>query len=91
MRGPYLARLEMHRKMREINLDATTLLGNYQELLIEFFRIFGNKKCCTNDLKIFLEFLDVQQRPDFAAKLLQDSGITSTSLPQNVCINLNHF
>lgn len=84
MRGPYLARLEMHKRMRGMNLDADARLGDYQELLIEYFRIFGNKKCCTNDLKMFLEHLDVKRRSDFAAKLLQDTGITSTSLPQNV-------
>lgn len=74
----------MHRRMRGMKLDADALLGDYQELLIEYFRIFGNKKCCTNDLKMFLEFLDVPRRSDFAAKLLQDTGITSTTLPQNV-------
>lgn len=74
----------MHRRMRGLKLDADALLGDYQELLIEYFNIFGNKKCCTNDLKMFLEFSDVQRRSDFAAKLLQDTGITSTTLPQNV-------
>lgn len=74
----------MHRRIRGMKLDADVLLGDYQDLLIEYFRIFGNKKCCTNDLKMFLEYLDVQRRSDFAAKLLQDTGITSTTLPQNV-------
>lgn len=76
--------------MRELQLDAEALLGDYQELLIEYFRIFGNKKCCTNDLKMFLEYLDVGRRTDFAMKLLQDTGITSTTLPQNVNLFLSN-
>jgi N-terminal acetyltransferase B complex non-catalytic subunit len=86
MRGPYLARLQMHKKMRDLKLDANALLGDYQELLIDYFRLFGNKKCCTNDLKIFLDYLDIEKRIEFAAKLVRDSAITSTSLPQNVSI-----
>lgn len=74
----------MHRRMRGMQLDADVMLGDYQDLLIEYFRIFGNKKCCTNDLKMFLVHLDVERRSDFAEKLLQDTGITSTTLPQNV-------
>jgi N-terminal acetyltransferase B complex non-catalytic subunit len=76
----------MHKKMRDLKLDAESLLGDYQDLLIEYFKIFGNKKCCTNDLKMFLEYLDVSRRPEFATKLLQDTGITSTTLPQNVSL-----
>jgi N-terminal acetyltransferase B complex non-catalytic subunit len=86
-RGPFLARLEMHKKMRQLNLDADTLLGDYQDLLVEYFRIFGNKKCCVNDLKMFLEHLDVSRRAELASKLIQDTGISSTTLPQNVIQN----
>ncbi len=89
LRGPYLARLALHKKMCDLNLDADLLLGNYQDLLIEYFRNFGNKKCCTNDLKRFLENLDVHQRSELATKILHDTGITSTTLPQNVRIKFN--
>lgn len=81
----------MHKKMRDLKLDADSLLGDYQDLLIEYFRIFGNKKCCVNDLKIFLEYLDVERRSELASKLLQDTGISSTSLPQNVSLNQTFY
>ncbi|KAL7041448.1 hypothetical protein ACKWTF_000782 [Chironomus riparius] len=83
VRGPYLARIEMHKRMRNNNLDPEKLFGDYQDLLIEYFSIFGNKKCCVNDLKMFLEHLPVERRSNLASKLLQDTGISSTTLPQN--------
>lgn len=86
VRGPYLARLELHKRMRENNLDADKLLGDYLNLLVELFHIFGDKKCCANDLKLFLEHLTPSRRPQLASKLIQDSGISSTTLPQNVKI-----
>lgn len=84
MRGPYLARIEMHKRMRNNDLDPDALFGDYQNLLIEYFSIFGNKKCCVNDLKMFLEHLPVDRRSELASKLIQDTGISSTTLPQNV-------
>lgn len=86
VRGPFLARLEMHKRMRDNQLNADELLGDYQDLLVEYFRIFGSKKCCANDLKLFLKYLDVERRPELATKLIQDTGISSTTLPQNVII-----
>lgn len=84
VRGPYLARLETHKRMRDLNLNADNLLGDYQELLLNYFRLFGNKKCCANDLKKFLDYLEAGRRPELASKLIQDTGISSTTLPQDV-------
>lgn len=84
MRGPYLARLELHKRMRDNSMNATELLGDYFDLLIEYFHIFGDKKCCANDLKLFIEFLEPYRRPGLASQLIKNSGISSTTLPQNV-------
>lgn len=89
MRGSYLARIEMHRRMSANNLDPNALFGDYQELLVEYFGIFGHKKCCVNDLRMFLEHLDTDRRSELASKLLQDTGISSTVLPQNVRKNVS--
>lgn len=70
--------------MRDSKLNADDLLGDYQELLLNYFRLFGNKKCCANDLKMFLDYLEPSQRPELASKLIQDTGISSTTLPQDV-------
>ena len=74
----------MHKRMRDVNLKADELLGDYQELLLNYFRLFGNKKCCANDLKMFLEYLEPARRSELASKLIQDTGISSTTLPQDV-------
>jgi N-terminal acetyltransferase B complex non-catalytic subunit len=74
--------------MRERNLNAEGLLGDYMNLLLEYFHIFGDKKCCANDLKLFLEFLEPLRRPGFASQLIRDSGISSTTLPQSVGFGL---
>lgn len=84
VRGPFLARFEMHKIMRDLKLDADKLLGDYQDLLLNYFRRFGSKKCCANDLKLFLDYLDARHRPELASKLIQDTGISSTTLPQDV-------
>lgn len=78
--------MELHRVMRENGLNADELLGDYMDLLINFYNIFGNRICCTNDLKLFLEYLDPNRRPGFASKLLQECGISSTTLPENVSV-----
>lgn len=37
-RAPFLARLELHRRMREKSKDANHLLGDYLELMVEYFK-----------------------------------------------------
>jgi N-terminal acetyltransferase B complex non-catalytic subunit len=83
LRGPFLARLKMHKMMRDLKLDAVPLLGDYQDLLVIYFNTFGSKKCCGNDLKMFLEYLEPSKRSYLATRLLKETGIGSTSLPQD--------
>lgn len=78
----------MHKMMRDQKLKADDLLGDYQELLVNYFRIFGNKKCCANDLKMFIDYLEPGRRPELSSKLIQDTGISSTTLPQDVSCSL---
>ncbi|ALC47317.1 psidin [Drosophila busckii] len=82
-RGPYLARLELHQRMRAQQLQAQKLIGDFDELIIEYFKLFGDKSCCTHDIALFLPSISMEQRQSLAAKLLQESGISSTSLPQS--------
>lgn len=83
-RGPYLARLELHQRMRAIQLPAQELVGDFDELIIEYFRLFGDKSCCTHDIALFLPSISMEQRQSLASKLLLESGISSTSLPKSV-------
>ncbi|XP_036322766.1 LOW QUALITY PROTEIN: phagocyte signaling-impaired protein [Rhagoletis pomonella] len=83
VRGPYLARLELHKRMRAEGMDAEALLGDFAELIIEYFRLFGDKPCCTHDIALFLPSISMEARQHVATKLLLESGISSTTLPQN--------
>ncbi|XP_055609943.1 phagocyte signaling-impaired protein, partial [Uranotaenia lowii] len=79
-RGPYLARLELNRLMVEHKYDREQLFGELTDMLLDYFRTFGDKTCCANDLKLFLEYVEPAQRPKFAAKLMQESRINSATL-----------
>lgn len=83
VRGPYLARLQLHKCMTENNIDPKESLGDFLELLVEYFRFFGDKPCCANDLKLFLNYLEPYRRAGLASRLIHDCGISSTTLPQS--------
>lgn len=38
VRGPYLARLDLFRLMKENSLETDKLLGEFEELLVDYFR-----------------------------------------------------
>lgn len=83
VRGPYLARLELHRMMREENADAVALLGEYSQLLLEYFRYFGDRHCCPHDLKLFARHLSSDEYESFPSQLqemaqLSEDGTSST-------------
>lgn len=90
-RGPYLARLELHQRMRAKQLPAQELIGDFDELIIEYFNLFGDKSCCTHDIALFLPSISMEQRQSLANKLLLESGISSNSLPQNVSNAINYL
>uniref|UniRef100_A0A8C2HQA7 N-alpha-acetyltransferase 25, NatB auxiliary subunit n=1 Tax=Cyprinus carpio TaxID=7962 RepID=A0A8C2HQA7_CYPCA len=61
LRGPYLARLELIRRLRECSCPEAQQLGEPLELMFQFFVKFGDKPCCITDLKIFLDLLTPDQ------------------------------
>lgn len=84
IRGPYLGRLELHRVMTINKFNADELLGDFLELLIEYFRLFGDKPCCANDIILFLDCLEPHRRVGLASKLIQVCEISATTLPRSV-------
>lgn len=88
-RAPYLARIHLYRIMKANNADAEQLLGQLMELFVEFFRLFGEKPCCSKNIVNFLDLFTPEKLPDLAAKLLQLCNISSTTLPQTVRILSN--
>ncbi|XP_044739206.1 phagocyte signaling-impaired protein [Chrysoperla carnea] len=91
VRGPWLARLELYIMMEEHNCNPNELLGDYLELLVEYFRKFGDKPCCVYDMKIYIKHLPISRRSDLSSKLLKDVGINSTTLPQSKEQMLRHI
>ncbi|XP_056146641.1 N-alpha-acetyltransferase 25, NatB auxiliary subunit [Lampris incognitus] len=61
LRGPYLARLELIHRLRERGCPEESQLGDPSELMVQFFRKFGDKPCCITDLKIYLHLLSPDQ------------------------------
>lgn len=90
-RGPYLARLELARLMVKHKFDKEQQFGELTELLLDYFRMFGDKTCCANDLKLFLEYVEPAKRPGFAAQLMQECRINPVTLPSSVSLDMMRF
>uniref|UniRef100_A0A7N8YEV2 N-alpha-acetyltransferase 25, NatB auxiliary subunit n=1 Tax=Mastacembelus armatus TaxID=205130 RepID=A0A7N8YEV2_9TELE len=45
LRGPYLARMELMHRLRERGCPEESLLGDPLELMVQFFKKFGDKPC----------------------------------------------
>lgn len=86
VRGPYLARLELHKRMQIKGYNAVELLGDFDNLITEYFHLFGDKPCCIQDISIYLPHLTVEQRKQLAIKLQLETKITATEVPQTVSL-----
>ncbi|XDV54833.1 hypothetical protein PO909_023036 [Leuciscus waleckii] len=68
LRGPYLACLELIRRLRERSCPEVQQLGEPLELMFQFFVKFGDKPSCITDLKIFLDLLAPDQHVQVSAR-----------------------
>lgn len=84
LRGPYLARFELCSKLVEHKMTTVDIVGDISGLFVEYFRKFGHKQCTVSDLRSYLSLLDQEKLTDLATSLIQDVGISSTSVPQSV-------
>uniref|UniRef100_A0A182QA33 Phagocyte signaling-impaired protein n=1 Tax=Anopheles farauti TaxID=69004 RepID=A0A182QA33_9DIPT len=82
IRGPYLARLELNRRMIEQRYAEEQLLGDMFDMLTEYFELFADKPCCALDMKLFLEFVKPALKRRILAKKLA-TGIYSDNLPDS--------
>ncbi|XP_050068451.1 phagocyte signaling-impaired protein [Anopheles maculipalpis] len=81
-RGPYLARLELNRRMVELQYAEEQLFGKMSDMLAEYFELFADKPCCALDMKLFLEFVKpASERRALATKLMNGLGLSSATLP----------
>ncbi|XP_070572285.1 N-alpha-acetyltransferase 25, NatB auxiliary subunit-like [Ptychodera flava] len=56
-RGPFLARMELHKQLKERNLPDIEKLESLQNMLKEYFDLFGDKYCCFGDMAPYLKLL----------------------------------
>uniref|UniRef100_A0A182JR70 Phagocyte signaling-impaired protein n=1 Tax=Anopheles christyi TaxID=43041 RepID=A0A182JR70_9DIPT len=81
-RGPYMARLELNRRMVEQQYAEDQLFGKMSDMLAEYFELFADKPCCALDMKLFLEFVKpAHERRTLATKLTNGLGLSSATLP----------
>uniref|UniRef100_A0A8C0HG27 N-alpha-acetyltransferase 25, NatB auxiliary subunit n=1 Tax=Chelonoidis abingdonii TaxID=106734 RepID=A0A8C0HG27_CHEAB len=78
LRGPYLAELELIRRLRHRGCNDEYKLGDPEELMFQYFKKFGDKPCCFTDLKVFVDLLPSSQCTKFISQLL---GIIPLSAP----------
>uniref|UniRef100_A0A8C5UA84 N-alpha-acetyltransferase 25, NatB auxiliary subunit n=1 Tax=Malurus cyaneus samueli TaxID=2593467 RepID=A0A8C5UA84_9PASS len=70
LRGPYLAKLELIRRLRHRGCNNEYKLGDPEELMFQYFKKFGDKPCCFTDLKVFVDLLPPSQYTKFIRQLL---------------------
>nr|XP_033812407.1 N-alpha-acetyltransferase 25, NatB auxiliary subunit isoform X2 [Geotrypetes seraphini] len=70
LRGPFLAKLELIRRLRLRGCNAEYKLGEPEELMFQYFKKFGDKPCCFTDLKVFVDLLSPIQHTKFINLLL---------------------
>lgn len=89
IRGPYLARLELWRRLSEdksLDADPASILGSGVALCIQYLRVFAHKPCALPDLRPYLPMLPKEERQEKSREFLtcldfsEDSEPTSVSL-----------
>ncbi|XP_022536484.2 N-alpha-acetyltransferase 25, NatB auxiliary subunit [Astyanax mexicanus] len=96
LRGPYLARLELIRRLRQRSCSEEQQLGDPLELMFQYFVKFGDKPCCITDLKIFLDLLLPDQCVQFINRLteavpLGTAGEDDVGVPGDTCALQRHL
>lgn len=71
LRGPYLAKLELIKRLRARGTNDEYRLGIPEELMFQYFERFGDKPCCYSDLRIFVDLLSPERHTQFINKLME--------------------
>ncbi|XP_068623793.1 phagocyte signaling-impaired protein [Battus philenor] len=82
LRGPYLARLELWKRLSEDG-DPTSLLGSGLALCVQYLRIFANKSCSVPDIKPYLAAIPQREREEHCRDFLTCLGFDENSEPDN--------
>lgn len=90
LRGPYLARLELWKRL-SVHGDPTTLLGSGVALCIQYLRVFANKPCAVPDLKPYLAIIPQKEREEHCRDFLTCLGFDENSEPESVSTHDRYF
>ncbi|KAG7303190.1 hypothetical protein JYU34_011653 [Plutella xylostella] len=82
LRGPYLARLELWRRLSTTG-DAS-LLGSGAALCLQYLRAFAHKPCAVPDLRAYLDALPRGEREAQCREFLTCLGFDEESQPDNM-------
>lgn len=85
LRGPYLARLELCKRLAK-NGDSTEIMGSTVALYIQYLRVFAKKPCAVSDLKPYIDMLPQKEREDSCREFLTCLGFDEDTVPENVSI-----
>ncbi|RVE40971.1 hypothetical protein evm_014380 [Chilo suppressalis] len=81
LRGPYLARLELWKRLSESG-DPTSLLGSGVALCVQYLRVFANKPCAVPDLRPYMAMLPQKERQEQSRDFLTCLGFEEKSEPE---------
>lgn len=87
LRGPYLARLELWRRLSIDFGDPTSLLGDGLALCVQYLRVFAHKPCAVPDLRQYIAMIPQKEREDRCREFLTCLGFEENSEPDNVSID----
>ncbi|KAF9366671.1 N-alpha-acetyltransferase 25, NatB auxiliary subunit [Mortierella sp. NVP85] len=88
-RGPFLAQIELEKRVQEKIGDNKEVVLN---LLEAYFDKFGSKSCCFEDLSTYISTLDKEEAQAFCKKLKETAGEKSETVKEvAIQINITRF
>lgn len=83
LRGPYLARLELWKRL-SVDSDPTDLLGSGMALCLQYLRVFAHKPCAVPDIRPYLAMIPQKEREEKCCDFLTCLGYDENSEPETV-------
>lgn len=81
LRGPNLAAMEFFVQLLDHGMDPEMHFGYFTDLLLVYFKNFGSKTCCLNDLQPYLDRLSETQVTTFLDEIWKFIELEDGQLP----------
>lgn len=75
LRGPFLAKLELLKRLKHRKKDETRLLSEVEpnvQLLEQYYDKFGDKPCCFSDIRPYMELLPAEEQVSVSDVFIKD-------------------